>query len=229
MTGPEWITLSDAVDLWDEEVSSRGGALDGLAMSIEFTQALASGQFRAVGIRHDGMADPRSREREEISTLYFSAGIRTFRFCRIEAWSDLQSVESWRDNREYRATNPDWHSVHFHAASFWKWLEGRWPSDAAEAKPEPSDGDEAQIVPPVVKRKRGPKPKVDQEKFEKAVHEWIAENGMPNPDIDPNSRQADLERYMMSWHGDRLKDSRNRELVSAAMQTYAVRIATSSQ
>jgi hypothetical protein len=82
------------------------------------------------------------------------------------------------------------------------------------------------LWPPVrnaAQAKRGPKPKVDPIQFEQEVHRYIAENGMPDPTVDPLARQADLEEHMMQWHGDTLGMSRNRVLVSAAMQSYLAR------
>ena len=66
--------------------------------------------------------------------------------------------------------------------------------------------------------KRGPKPKIDKMKFNKIAWEWIDENGMPNPQLDPNSRQADLERHMAQHFSG--AESHIRKLVVTAMQTY---------
>lgn len=68
--------------------------------------------------------------------------------------------------------------------------------------------------------KRGPKPKVDPAKFEREAHRWLAENGVPDPQLDQNERQADLERHMMVFHKDAIAESRNRELVSRAITSY---------
>jgi len=68
--------------------------------------------------------------------------------------------------------------------------------------------------------KRGPKPKVDYSAFEREVHSWLAENGVPNPQLDPKERQADLERHMSEFHNDAIGESRNRVLVSRAIASY---------
>lgn len=79
-------------------------------------------------------------------------------------------------------------------------------------------------TPKATQSKRGPKPKVDPFLFEREVHRYIAENGMPDPTVDPLARQADLEKHMMQWHKDQLSTSRNRELVVAAMRSYMANI-----
>ncbi len=66
--------------------------------------------------------------------------------------------------------------------------------------------------------KRGPKPKIDKMKFNKIAWDWIDENGMPNPQLDPNSRQADLERHMAKHFSG--AESHIRNLVVIAMQKY---------
>ena len=68
------------------------------------------------------------------------------------------------------------------------------------------------------KSKRGPKSKVDPAKFEAEALCWIGEHGIPDPKLDPQVRQADLERHMMSWHKDAINVTRNRELVRLAMK-----------
>ena len=73
------------------------------------------------------------------------------------------------------------------------------------------------------KGKRGPKPKVDFDEFELEVHRWLTENGMPDPQLDPNSRQADLERHMSEFHNDTIGESRNRVLVTDAIASYMSR------
>jgi hypothetical protein len=70
------------------------------------------------------------------------------------------------------------------------------------------------------KGKRGPKPKIDYLKFERDVHSWIDENGMPDPKLDPGQRQADLERYMMCLYNDAISESQNRVLVTRAIASY---------
>lgn len=78
----------------------------------------------------------------------------------------------------------------------------------------------AENASPAGVRKRGPKPKVDPEKFERECHRAIAENGMPNPELDPGWIQADLERHMMKWHGDAIGYKQNRNLVKRAMESF---------
>lgn len=73
------------------------------------------------------------------------------------------------------------------------------------------------------KGKRGPKPQVDHDEFEREVHRWLTENGMPDPQLDPNSRQADLERHMSESHNDAIGESQNRKLVSRAIASYMSR------
>jgi hypothetical protein len=68
--------------------------------------------------------------------------------------------------------------------------------------------------------KRGPKPQVVHDEFEREVHRWLTENGMPDPQLDPNSRQADLERHMSEFHNDAIGESRNRVLVRRGMASY---------
>jgi hypothetical protein len=43
---------------------------------------------------------------------------------------------------------------------------------------------------------------------------------MPDPQLDPNSRQADLERHMSEFHNDAIGESRNRVLVRRGMASY---------
>ncbi len=71
-------------------------------------------------------------------------------------------------------------------------------------------------VPP--KGKRGPKPKVDPAAFRAEAKRWVEENGIPDPKLDPGSRQADLERHMMVHFCDAIAESRNRELVSEVLR-----------
>jgi hypothetical protein len=68
--------------------------------------------------------------------------------------------------------------------------------------------------------KRGPKNKVDPVEFTRVVHQWIAHNGIPDPKLDPRERQADLEKHMMRWHGDKIGVARNRQLVTIAIACY---------
>ena len=42
---------------------------------------------------------------------------------------------------------------------------------------------------------------------------------MPDPKLDSNFRQADLERHMMAWHGKSFS-SRNRELTVLAIEAF---------
>jgi hypothetical protein len=66
--------------------------------------------------------------------------------------------------------------------------------------------------------KPGPKKKLDEAKFQREVLEYVKENGMPDPTIDPNSRQSDLERHMMNWHNEAVSESTNRTYVNRAIE-----------
>ena len=81
------------------------------------------------------------------------------------------------------------------------------------------DGD-GQTEAPLAPGKRGPKPKVDPKEFEKEVHRYLDVEGAPNPVIDPNFRQADVERHMMTWHGEKIGEARNRQLTSEAIASF---------
>lgn len=71
------------------------------------------------------------------------------------------------------------------------------------------------------RRKPGPKPKVDRTAFEQEVHRLLDEEGSPNPQIDPDFRQADVERHMMQWHNDSIGETQNRTYVADALSSYA--------
>jgi hypothetical protein len=73
---------------------------------------------------------------------------------------------------------------------------------------------------PLVSKRRGPKPKVDKVAFQEKVFALLENEGVPDPTIDPAFRQSDIEREMMAWHGDAIAESRNRELVSAAITSF---------
>ena len=69
-----------------------------------------------------------------------------------------------------------------------------------------------------VRRKGGPKPKVDLEAFRAEVIRLIDENGYPDPIHDPDWRQADLEKHMLEWVGETLSVSRVRHHVAGVMR-----------
>jgi hypothetical protein len=88
-----------------------------------------------------------------------------------------------------------------------------WPAHPQQEDDSNSTSKQAPLRP-------GPKSKIDRDGFEAEVHRWIAEYGIPDPRLDPDSRQADLERHMMSWHKDTIQERRNRDLVKKAMASY---------
>jgi hypothetical protein len=71
------------------------------------------------------------------------------------------------------------------------------------------------------KNKPGPRPKLNYIKFEEEVHRILGEEGIPNPQFDPDFRQADLEKRMLKWHNDTIGESRNRELTAKALASHA--------
>lgn len=223
MSAPEWIDLQTASDLWDEVVAESGCNTDGDEMSAQFSAALAAGRFTARGIRHDGQTNAALLDRTEIPGLYFSTDIRSFRFGRVESWSGAQPIERWRLNRDYRVANPDWHDVYFLREPFFKWLSSAYPGGKKS-----TDIGKTDETPQPPAKKRGPAPKVDPQKFEKEAHRWIADNGMPDPEVDPQSRKADLEQHMLGFFDDIIGETRNRQLVTNAMNSYRKKMAEGS-
>ncbi|MEI7600669.1 MAG: hypothetical protein WCJ41_15275 [Aestuariivirga sp.] len=69
-----------------------------------------------------------------------------------------------------------------------------------------------------VRRGGGPKPKVDPAAFRAEAIRLIDENGYPDPALDPDWRQADLERLMLQWTGQKISESRVRELVISVLR-----------
>ena len=72
----------------------------------------------------------------------------------------------------------------------------------------------------ILNKRRGPKPKVDPTKFYDECHRILTEEGMVNPQVDPSFRQVDLEKKMMLRHRDAIGVSRNRALVSEAIDSF---------
>jgi hypothetical protein len=71
---------------------------------------------------------------------------------------------------------------------------------------------------PKVQKKRGPKPIIEFEKFENEVHRLLKDNGTPDPRVDPNFRQADIEEHMLGKY--KYQESWNRELVQRSIASY---------
>lgn len=69
-----------------------------------------------------------------------------------------------------------------------------------------------------VRRRGGPKPKVDPDAFRAEVIRQIDEKGYPDPVFDPEWRQADLEKHMLEWAGEKLSESRVRYRVAGVMR-----------
>jgi hypothetical protein len=73
----------------------------------------------------------------------------------------------------------------------------------------------------IPRQKRGAKHKVDPIAFERECRRIIAYRGMPDPALDPLWTKAELERQMLEWHGDKIGERRNRDLVTQALEIFA--------
>jgi hypothetical protein len=200
---PIWLSLQEAVELWDLAITESGKAPEASEMNRAFGEALASGRFTALGVCLDGKTGADNAPLIPIPPHHFRLP-RSFRFGRVESWSDSTSIDQFRQARALPARHPDWEEVVFNSKEFLAWLNEASGRAAKRGKP-------------------GAKPKVNTQAFEKEVHRWIAENGMPNPDIDPESRQSDLERHMTDWHGGKIGESQNRVHVTSAIKSYQIK------
>lgn len=195
---PIWLPLQDAANLWDKAITQSGGTPTAGEMNRAFSEALATGEFTALGVCIDGTADAEDAPLNPIPAYYFRQP-RTFRFGRIEAWSNVTPTEKYIEARKLRSRHPDWEDVVFKTAEFEAWLD--------------------QVLGRPVKRtKTGPKPKLDEKEFQREVMKYVKDNGLPDPSIDPTSRQADLERHMMLWHREAVSESTNRKYVTKALR-----------
>lgn len=146
MTGPEWITLSDAIELWIKSVTGNdrrqavrpnsGGLLyNEIAHDLErlFSEALLSNRFMAKGIEVDAMGRQVTGQREVIPTEYF-LHLRGFHPEAIERWPRVPLAES----NSKTNLDPIYKDVIFSGEGFRSWLSDTWPTPANPRARAPS-------------------------------------------------------------------------------------------